>query len=242
MMAFDYKTKTFSNLTDLFTDQQYYPSWPQFTPDARVVLFHRDSSSDFATWNGAQANIWALDVMTKKVASCDLLNGMSGNNVYLPYGQQEANYNFEPTILPLAVGGYYWAIFTTRRCYGNFTTPNNSSPSSATRKKLWVAAIDINSVGGKDPSHPAFYLDGQDFNSGSLRGFWALDPCKMNGQTCESGDECCGGFCRQVGNTKQCVPPPMGCSMEFETCQTESDCCKSGSLCINNHCATPPPN
>jgi len=44
-----------------------------------------------------------------------------------------------------------------------------------------VAAIDINPTPGTDPSHPAFYLPGQELNAGNLRGFWVVDPCKQNG-------------------------------------------------------------
>jgi hypothetical protein len=101
---------------------------------------------------------------------------------------------------------------------------------------------------GTDPSHPAFYLEGQELGAGNMRGFWALDPCKQNGNDCMSGDECCNGFCRQVnqsdgGSSFQCVPPPMGCSNEFEKCTTTADCCGAaqGYSCINGHCAKPPP-
>jgi hypothetical protein len=76
-----------------------------------------------------------------------------------------------------------------------------------------------------------------------MRGFWALDPCKANGTSCETGDECCGGFCRADGDGGlACVPPPTGCAQEFEKCTTAADCCDTGSLCINGHCAKPPPN
>lgn len=247
MMSFDVKTKMFSKKVDLTTDNSSYPGWPIFTPDSGLVLYHTDSASDYATWSGNTANVSAIEVATKKVTTCDALNGIANGQPYLPYTTQETNYNFEPTIVPIAVGGYYWAVFTSRRYYGNTVTPStNPQPSDPVRKKLWIAAIDINHMSGKDPSHPAFYLDGQDPQAGSLRGFWVLDPCKPNGQSCESGDECCGGFCRQVtlpdgGIGKQCVPPPMGCHQEFEICTTAADCCNMGSLCINGHCATPPP-
>ena len=57
--------------------------------------------------------------------------------------------------MPLAVGGYYWVVFTSRRAYGNTVAPgraatsmqydvpsqdpwgSNAGPSP--RKKLWVA-------------------------------------------------------------------------------------------------------
>jgi hypothetical protein len=41
--------------------------------------------------------------------------------------------------------------------------PRSYDPAtSATTKKLWVAAIDLNAMPGTDPSHPAFYLPGQE--------------------------------------------------------------------------------
>ena len=125
----------------------------------------------------------------------------------------------------------------------NQPDPWNSTP----RKKLWVAAVDINPKPGADPSHPAFYLPGQEFQAGNMRGFWALDPCKQNGNTCQTSDECCGGYCRQVqgpdgGVGRQCIPPPGGCSGEFETCKVQSDCCNPQMLCIGGRCSSPPPN
>ena len=110
--------------------------------------------------------------------------------------------------------------------------------------KLWVAAVDLDPAPGKDPSHPAFFLDGQELHADNLRGFWVLDPCKQNGSACTSGDECCNGFCRPNGDggPLECVPPPVGgCSLEFEKCSTAADCCDAGAFCINGHCAKPPP-
>ena len=157
--------------------------------------------------------------------------------------------NFEPTILPVAAGGYFWVVFTSRREYGNtITDPNAYEYQPAKRKKLWVAAIDIAPKAGVDPSHPAFYLPGQELGAGNMRGFWVLDPCKQNGIDCASGDECCQGFCRQVNQSDgavsyQCVPPPNGCSHEYESCKTSADCCASNPpmLCIDGHCAIPTP-
>ena len=39
---------------------------------------------------------------------------------------EEAHLNYEPTILPIAIGGYYWVVFTSRRCYGNTLAPGGS--------------------------------------------------------------------------------------------------------------------
>jgi hypothetical protein len=108
--------------------------------------------------------------------------------------------------------------------------------------KLWVTAVDIDAPAGRDPSHPAFYLDGQELEANNLRGFWVLDPCRQLGSDCTSGDQCCQGFCRAVdGGGMQCVLPPTGCSNEFEKCTTSSDCCDNSQLCIAERCALPPP-
>ncbi len=116
--------------------------------------------------------------------------------------------NFEPTVNPVPSGGYAWVVFTSRRLYGNVATvpPYFSDPrfhdisKTPTTKKLWVAAIDLNAPPGTDPSHPAFYLPAQELLAGNSRGFWVVDPCKKDGNGCETGDECCGGFCRPGGD------------------------------------------
>jgi hypothetical protein len=155
--------------------------------------------------------------------------------------------DFEPTVLPLAVGGYYWVVFTSRRQYGNtINTVETGNYGDTTRKKLWVAAIDLNYTAGKDGSHPAFYLPGQEDVAGNMRGFWALPPCQQDGTSCTEGDECCNGFCRQVngsdgGQVLTCVPPPSGCAHEYEKCVQDADCCgaQMGFRCINGYCAQP---
>ncbi len=242
VMDFAFNTNTFSNLKEVANDSTNYLGWPAFIPDNKTLLYHSGVKSDYATWSGAKADLYAVDIATKTTTPLSALNGMNGNTTYLPYGPTEQTLNYEPTVLPLAVGGYYWVLFTSRRYYGNTIT--NPGQDDQPRKKLWVAAIDINAVPGKDPSHPAFYLDGQELAAGNMRGFWALDPCKQNGVSCETGDECCGGFCRPDGDGGfACVPPPTGqCSQEFEKCTTAGDCCDLGSLCVNGRCAKPPPN
>jgi hypothetical protein len=248
--------------------------WPSFTPDSKAVLFHDGDDfdtgghTDEALLKERHADIKWVDVATKTVASLDALNGWeldgAGKKFYLPYGEAEDGHlNYEPTILPVGSGGYFWVVFTSRRSYGNTVyngTPNSVRPDGdrafdngqdhtrGFRKKLWVAAIDINAPPGTDPSHPAFYLEGQELKAGNMRGYWALDPCKPNGNDCETGDDCCGGFCRQVtladaSSAKQCVPPPTTCSNDTERCALDADCCNvSKSVrCINQVCTYTPP-
>ena len=80
-----------------------------------------------------------------------------------------------------------------------------------------------------------------------MRGFASLAPCLVDGNTCETGSDCCNGFCRQTGNDPTtgapvlaCVPPPMTgptCSNVDEPCKTAADCCDPRDLCINMRCA-----
>ena len=161
----------------------------------------------------------------------------------------DAQVNYQPTVNPVPSGGYYWVVFTSRRMYGNLLRDKPWGPTGeggGPQKKLWVAAIDINApAGGADPSHPAFYLPGQELSSGNTRGFWAVDPCKSNGTSCETGDECCNGFCRQNGDGGALVcgdkPPGTTCVQELEKCTVDADCCDPKQKCIAGRCAQESP-
>jgi len=155
----------------------------------------------------------------------------------------EGKMDYEPTMMPVAVGGYFWVVFTSRRVYGNTIAPGRkptviagdnptqdpwgSGAAPSQRKKLWVAAIDVDHGMKPDPSHPAFYLPGQEIESANMRAYAALAPCQKMGANCESGADCCDGYCRQNGNDAtgapilQCVPPPVNtCSNIDEPCMT----------------------
>lgn len=243
VMDFDANSKAFSQLVTVASSPAQYLAWPAFLPDAKKLVYQAGDRADFATWQQGHGNVMLADVASKQAMPLDALNGMAGSQAYLPYGAAEANLNYEPTVLPVAVGGYYWVVFTSRRFYGNTITEPNPW-SDKRRKKLWVAAIDVNATPGQDPSHPAFYLPGQELAAGNMRGFWALDPCKQNGNTCESAADCCGGYCRETpgsdgGTARVCVPAPQGCAQEFEKCNTTADCCGAaqGYACLGGRCA-----
>ena len=87
----------------------------------------------------------------------------------------------------MAAGGYFWVFFDSVRRYGNL----------GVGRQLWGAAIEIQPSGNYrlDPSAPAFYVPGQELGTGNQRAFAALDPCKKEGDACNSGIDCCGGFC-----------------------------------------------
>ncbi len=266
-------TKTFKNGRALYTDAARFPAWPSFTPDGKAVAFHntllggdcpdapRGSTADpnsndncqLTTWYRAESEIW-LGVDGAPASRMNALNGLdaAGNSV-LPEGPDhtaglDARLNYMPTVNPVAAGGYFWVVFTSRRRYGNVLTAHpfneGGNPFGSAQKKLWVAAIDAK-TGAIDRSHPAFYLPGQELASGNSRGYWVVDPCKPTGGACDTGDECCGGFCRKdpEGGALVCGnKPPSTCAAELEACKSDADCCDANQACINSRCArrTPP--
>ncbi len=252
------------------------PGWPAFFPDSKSVVFHHqsaagaDGNGDGALWTrkGARAQIaWTNITDASHVTALDQLNGKG----YLPklatpitmtctadtssvggidpdHGD-DVDLNYEPTVNPVASGGYAWVVFTSRRLYGNEAVipPFCSDPrgvdliKNITTKKLWVAAIDLTATPGTDASHPAFYLPSQELLAGNSRGFWVLDPCKPDGSTCATGDQCCNGYCEpNASGALVCsnTPPNNNCSNVQEKCMVDADCCDPTNLCINGFCAT----
>jgi hypothetical protein len=231
-----------------------------------------NAEGDMRTRKGAKAEIaWAAASATTQVTLLNQLNGKdAAGNVYLPklpaavslactgdghaVGAMDADHgddvhlNYEPTVNPVASGGYVWVVFTSRRMYGSVADipPFCSDPrgvnliTNITPKKLWVAAIDVNSQPGSDTSHPAFYLPGQELLAGNSRGFWVLDPCRPDGSMCSTGDQCCGGYCQPNGPGGALVcsntNPNAMCSMVQEKCTTSADCCNPKNLCLNGFC------
>jgi hypothetical protein len=235
-MSFDAATKTFSKLVDVATSTDFV-AWPAFTPDDKWIVYQAGSSQSFETDSGSSGDVFFVDAATKAIHRLDSLDGYTGGGggSYLP--ADDPGLSFAPTVLPEAVGGYFWVVFTSHRSYGN-TLP--SKDNNDENGKLWVAAVDLKPSDGKDPSHPAFFLDGQEKVSDNLRGFWVQSPCMKNGSSCQSGDQCCDGFCRGGdGGAAVCVPPPGGCSNEYEKCSTNADCCDPTYECIGGKCSQP---
>jgi hypothetical protein len=230
-----------------------------------------NSLGDLRTRKGAKAQIAWTGAAAPNVTVLNQLNGLDAmGNSYLPKLAQginlsctgdgyqvgnidpthsdDVNYNYEPTVNPVASGGYAWVVFTSRRLYGSVANipPYCSDPrgvdlvQNITPKKLWVAAVDLSGTPGADASHPAFYLPGQELLAGNSRGFWVLDPCKADGEGCQSGDQCCNGFCEPDSNNNLVcsnMNPNSSCSMPQEKCTTAADCCDPTNICINGFCA-----
>jgi hypothetical protein len=208
-------------------------NWPTVSPDGNWVVYARGPSADTRYGNSD------LYIASTKQANNEARLAMLDGDAY-PFaaGSRDLGWSFEPAFAPVASGGYFWVVFTSRRTYGNQLTNDKDHT-----KQLWVAAIDEKPSLGVDASHPAFWLPGEALDSINMRGYWALDPCKQDGDSCGSGTECCGGFCDQGdGGAAICGSHNDGCSQNGDHCDTSADCCASSSTCINHVCSEPAPN
>jgi WD40-like Beta Propeller Repeat len=282
VMRFAAATATFSNQITVVSDTgSVTPGWPAFFPDSKSIVFEQESapsqidghgSNILWTREGAEGQLaWASVSGTASVTPLDQLNGKG----YLPTGptptlscigdegfeegsslavhDDDVDKNYEPTVNPIASGGYAWVVFTSRRMYGTVANipPYCSDPrgvdliENTTPKKLWVAAVDLTQAPGTDSSHPAFYLPGQELLAGNSRGFWVLDPCQADGTSCMTGDQCCNGYCEADGDGGALVcsnmPPSSTCSMPGDKCKTSADCCDAGDVCLNGFCSQSTP-
>jgi hypothetical protein len=238
---FDATTQSFSNRRQISAGGSAAIAFPSFSPDSAWVLYQKGDYS--RAKYGASGNLTGHDHLfmvdvAGQVGELEL-SAASGTSLEA----RNVDRSYEPTVNPIAVGGYIWVVFVSPRDYGN-EMRSTSDATTENRKQLWVAAVDVNPKPGQDPSHPAFWLPGQDLSTINMSGYWALEPCKQNGNSCNEGYECCTGFCRDQGDgTFACVPPPTNeCAKIGEKCTTASDCCNSPSVaCIGGFCALPGP-
>ena len=251
IMDFDRPSTQFSNARDIFSDSVKYPGWPFFLPDVfqvadelviprgKRVVFALGEVPDFVTQEAPVgitphlSDLWWVDADTGMAAPLNAANGLDdAGNIYLPYGERDAHRNYLPTISPVAAGGYFWMFFSSKRNYGTLFSADPPEVR-AESKKIWVSAIDIDAPPGSDPSHPAFFLPGQEIESGNIRAFAALEPCQEDGSACESGIDCCCGFCIEG----VCGCKVDECSEIDEKCETAADCCSPSARCVGGFCA-----
>jgi hypothetical protein len=188
-----------------------------------------DTTCATYSFGGATGRLYMIDSASGEQVELGMLD--KGNAIL------DRQRNYEPFALPVTAGGYFWVVFTSIREYGNTYTGSN------VRKQLWVGAISTNPAPGTDASHPPFYLPNQSATRNE-RGYWALAPCAADGATCQTGDQCCGGFCRpsnpnDPSSPSTCKLPPSGsCSQVAEKCTSNADCCglQSSVTCIGAVC------
>jgi hypothetical protein len=241
ILDFDPATNKFTNHRPILTDPAKYPGWPFFLPDGSGVVFTLGTSTMYTSTDLViptlpSGDLYLIDLARgNAVTALAKLNGFADDaqtQPYVPAGERDLHKNYYSTGAPVAAGGYFWAFFTSRRTYGNLKTGLAEAPDA---KQLWAAALDIGGQG--DISHPPFYLRGQELESGNLRAFAALEPCRADGASCETGIDCCTRFCINL----VCGPPPPKevCRKIDEGCTAASECCPGAKriACIAGFCA-----
>jgi hypothetical protein len=257
---FDPVLRTAGAAEVVYQNATSYPTWPFFLPDNETIVFALNDSSQFTgegafisstfvpvipglpsfTSRGPKSNLYILDPQTgtatmlaRAMGFATEQDAVSGTTT-LPFGAaEETNSNYFPTVSPVAAGGYFWVFFDSIRHFGNM----------GLSRALWATAITISADGhyASDPSHPAFYVPGQEWGTGNHRAFTALDPCRDSGAGCSAGLDCCSGFCTNgVCETPDMPPPgePPRCSQTDEACSTDADCCTNGDQCLGGFCGS----
>jgi hypothetical protein len=199
-------------------------AYPSFSPDSSWLAFHVADYAGGCNPKGCDANtqdtsaVWLQSVTGAAPVRLSVLTDSSPNPA-------DHDLSFEPTFNPIDRGGYFWVVFTSMRGNRITGTANNG------KKRLWVAAID-KSPGTTDPSHPGFFLQGQEEATTNMRGFWALAACipTQGGGACQQGFECCSGFC----DMGMCVDTgQVACQGIGGMCTTAADCCNASVVACN---------
>lgn len=210
-------------------------SHPTFSPDSRFVAFAhgtRSVSSGTSHTERSRSALYLVPVEGGEPVRLD--RGMG------PEGPVDA---FWPVFSPFVTQDpdgrvLYWLAFYSRQAYGN----EHAGTASARRRQLWLTAIDPAIASrGLDPSHPPYWIPGQDVEADDIAAHWAPTACLPRGERCNASSECCSGHCGPAGESEElrCLPP-QGCRQAGESCETADDCCGT-SDCNLNVCGYEPP-
>lgn len=220
--------------------------YPAFTPDNNFIAYHTGKYSTGchpkeadevvgACLDGSRdsGEIWVSPVGGGTPIRLAALND--------PPATKDHNAGREPMFCPVKRGGYSWMVFTSMRDWGNKLV--DAGPNTNAKRRLWVAAID-GDIKTADPSHPAFYLEGQE-DTPNMRAFWALSQCIQTpppgekGTMCKNNFECCSGFCVEGQCVDKTTESCVGIGGE---CAMRAQCCNSSVVsCEDMHCKVEPP-
>ena len=182
LMSFSVSTRTASGYQSLYTTPGRLAGWPTFLPDGNGVVFTLGDSSEFSGGGvgihpsgppGPATDLYLVDVATHAATLLSRAMGFRSDNelepsqTYLPGGAMDLHQNYYPTVSPSPSGGYAWVFFDSFRTYGN----------QGAHRSIWGTAITLSPDGtyASDPSHPAFFLPGQDLATPNFRSVAALD-------------------------------------------------------------------
>ena len=183
LMLFSAAQRQASDYRVIASDTDRFPAWPTFRPGSEQLVFALGISTSYDAEGTLLSDLGAppgpssdLHVATLDGAQSTLLframgyaspEAASDDRTYLPFGEQDLHQNYNPSILPRRLGAHDWLFFDSVRNYGN----------RGVVRGLWCAALDVNLQAGAelstastpDPSHPPFFVPGQEDGSANLR-------------------------------------------------------------------------
>jgi hypothetical protein len=193
-------------------------SYPDFSSDSKWIVFEQTNKSEQLMGVSELATDGKLYMTDTKGSAA----------TYLQQATEDVKHNQtaqHPGFAPLRAGGYHWIAFMSRRDYGNKVV-GKSHP------QIWISAVDDPPT-GNDPSHPAFYVRGQDILQDNMSLRFSMPPCKSTSSSCETGSDCCSGSCLNG----QCGDNPTKCAKDGNSC-TSLPCCDPHAVCQDGFCQT----
>lgn len=200
-------------------------AYPTFSPDSRFVVFQHGTR----TLASAPDATGALYAVPSGGGEAVRLDHASEGGAWYP--------NFTPFVTNNGeLGSMYWVLLYSRRDYGNALAGTRGTG----RRQIWVAAVSTE-IGASDPSFVPYWLPGQETAQENASAYWAPVPCRLTGEGCRVGGQCCSAECGPdpVGTGMVCMPPPR-CREAGETCGEASDCCGESLLCEGGVCLQAP--
>ena len=169
-------TQTFSTPTVAaahdFDGNELANFYPSFSTDTSLLAFTRSSCS--------------YDCDTNDQLLIVPVGADGGAPIELVKAEGSDLRNRYPNFSPFKEGGYHWMAFFSMRDYGWVT-------QGQSQRQIWVTAIDDNGTPTTDPSHPSFWLPGQDPTTMNDKAEWAALPCVGLGASCQGNSDCCDG-------------------------------------------------
>jgi hypothetical protein len=273
---FDQGAKLFKNRRQMVNTFPYGDviKWPTFESDSKSVIYQTTTPGDACCRNNwtkygymgptnyfeDPGKLWSIDTTAAVPTPVPLTKLNNGERAV------DRNKAYQATMLPIAAGGYRWAVFTSTRPYGNtinlpavqqdYSNTNLYTAMTNTadlQSMLWVSAIDDTVSAATDRSRPAFFLPNQNYSESGThylneRAYWVTEACRAAGSgaasACDVDEDCCGGtaspktgVCRI--DTPISSPPTRHCASvpPANACIAEGGACTLNTdCCFGNPC------
>jgi len=176
-LSFSSQRLAFTQRRVLYSHASLFPAWPSFRPDNQQLVFALGERADFGANGtlliagraapGPASDLHLTDLtgatstMLYRAMGFTSAEATRDEDSYLPFGAEDLHQNYYPSVLPRAAEDYDWVFFDSVRHYGD----------QGIKRGLWCAALDVKpgSSPDRDPSHPAFFVPGQELGPPNLR-------------------------------------------------------------------------